>query len=297
MGIFIKTYSVGKADCFLIKLDDFLLLVDGGYGNTMSDIIKNNDLADLDGIILTHIDRDHIAGILRLIEDDSFAKNLSKKDNFFVVFNEYVDPSTISYNQGVRLKQCIGKYPNIKLINAYSQNYEIKIKNKSVILKCVEKDIACINEEESNSIIIQFISPTKEILRKFMKNWKSNKIDAKITNDSSIVFLLSYQNKNILMTGDSSVRVFQKNLSNMPELKKIDVIKLPHHGSKNGNNDGILRLIDTYKCEKIIVSTKEDDKELDKKLIEEIEKIIEKYNVIYSYNQKEDDTNYIEITL
>lgn len=82
MGIFIKTYSVGKADCFLIKLDDFLLLVDGGYGNTMSDIIKNNDLADLDGIILTHIDRDHIAGILRLIEDDSFAKNLSKKDNF-----------------------------------------------------------------------------------------------------------------------------------------------------------------------------------------------------------------------
>ena len=291
MGIVIRTYNVGKADCFSIKLDDFLLLVDGGYGNTMSDIIKNNDLADLDGIILTHIDRDHIAGILRLIEDDLFAKNLSKKDTFFVVFNEYVDPSTISYKQGVRLKQCIGKYPNIKLINAYSQNYEMKIKNKCVIFKCVENNIACINEG-INSIIIKFISPTKEVLRKFMKNWKSNKNDAKITNDSSIIFLLSYQDKNILMTGDSSVRVFQKNLSNLPELKKIDVIKLPHHGSKNGNNDGILRLIDKYKCEKIIVSTKEDDKELDKKLIKEIEN-----NVIYSYNQKQDDKKYTEIIL
>ena len=296
MRIVIRAYNVNKADCFLIKLDDFLLLVDGGYGNTMSDIIKNNDLEDLDGIILTHIDRDHIAGILRLIEDDSFTKNLSKKDKFFVVFNEYVDPSTISYKQGIRLKQCIEKHPNIKLINAYSHNYQMKIKNRYVIFKCVENNIACINEE-SNSIIIEFISPTKEVLRKFMKNWKSNKTDAKITNDSSIVFLLSCQNKKILMTGDSSVRAFQKNLSNFPELKKIDVIKLPHHGSKNGNNDGILRLIDKYKCEKIIVSTKEDDKELDKKLIEEIEKKIGKYNVIYSYNQKQDDTNYIEITL
>ena len=263
MEMVIKAYNVGKADCFFIDLHDF------------------------DRIIWTHIDSDHIAGILRLIEDDSFTKNLSRKDNFFVVFNEYVDPSTISYKQGVRLKQCIGKYPNIKLINAYSQNYEMKIKDRCVIFKRVENNITCINEG-SNSIIIEFISPTKEVLRKFMKNWKSNKKDAVITNDSSIVFLLSYQNKNILMTGDSSVRVFQKNLSNLPELKKIDVIKLPHHGSKNGNNDGILRLIDKYKCEKTIVSTKEDDKELDKKLIEEIENKIGKYNVIYSYNQDQD---------
>ena len=48
MRIVIRAYNVNKADCFLIKLDDFLLLVDGGYGNTMSDIIKNNDLEHLD---------------------------------------------------------------------------------------------------------------------------------------------------------------------------------------------------------------------------------------------------------
>lgn len=295
MGIVIKTYNVGKADCFLIKLDDFLLLVDGGYGNTMSDIIKNKDLEDLDGIILTHIDGDHIGGILRLIKDGSF-KNLSKKENFFVVFNEYVDPSTISYKQGDRLKECIGNYPNIKLINAYSQNYKIDIKNKCVILKCVENNISCINEG-SDSIVIEFISPTKEVLRKFMKNWGNEKNDAKITNDSSIVFLLSYQNKNILMTGDSSISVFQKKLFDLSKLKKINVIKLPHHGSKNGNNNGVLGLIDKYQCEQIIVSTKENDKELDKELIEEIEKKIGKNNVKYSYNQKQDDTNYIDITL
>ena len=99
------------------------------------------------------------------------------------------------------------------------------------------------------------------------------------------------------MTGDSSISVFQKKLFDLSKLKKINVIKLPHHGSKNGNNNGVLGLIDKYQCEQIIVSTKENDKELDKELIEEIEKKIGKNNVKYSYNQKQDDTNYIEITL
>ena len=142
-----------------------------------------------------------------------------KKDNVFVVFNEYIDPSTISYQQGVRLRQLIGQYSNIKLINVYSENQEMEIKGRRVILKCVEKNIACINEG-SNNIVIKFISPTKEILRKFMKNWKNRKEDASITNESSIVFLISYKNKNILMTGDSSTSIFQKKIFEMHELKK-----------------------------------------------------------------------------
>ena len=105
MGIVIKTYDVGRADCFLIDLDGFLLLVDGGYAGTMSNIIKSNDLQDLDGIILTHIDCDHISGIISLLENDLFREKILKKDNFFVVFNEYIDPSTISYQQGVRLRK------------------------------------------------------------------------------------------------------------------------------------------------------------------------------------------------
>jgi metallo-beta-lactamase family protein len=293
MAIVIKTYNVGKADCILIDVDGFLLLVDGGYAGTMSDIIKSNDLDDLDGIILTHIDSDHISGILKLIEDDLFRKKLSKKDNFFVVFNEYVDSSTISYEQGIRLKQCIEKYPNIKLINIYSKNHEMNIKDKSVIFKCVENNIECI-DTDSDSIVIEFISPTKEILRKFMKNWKSEKKDAEITNKSSIVFLLSYQNKNILMTGDSYTSVFQKRLFG---LRKIDAVKLPHHGSKNGNNAEILQLIDRYKCRKVIVSTNEGDKELDKKLMADIEERIGKDNVVYSYNTDRVDKNNPGITL
>jgi metallo-beta-lactamase family protein len=296
MGIVIKTYDVGRADCFLIDLDGFLLLVDGGYAGTMSNIIKSNDLQDLDGIILTHIDCDHISGIISLLENDLFREKILKKDNFFVVFNEYIDPSTISYQQGVRLRQLIGQYSNIKLINVYSENQEMEIKGRRVILKCVEKNIACINEG-SNNIVIKFISPTKEILRKFMKNWKNRKEDASITNESSIVFLISYKNKNILMTGDSSTSIFQKKIFEMHELKKIDVIKLPHHGSRNGNNNGILKLIEKYKCKKVIVSTKENDKDLDIELIKKIEKKIMIENVVYSYNLNSDDKNYTEITL
>ena len=172
----------------------------------------------------------------------------------------------------------------------------MKIQDRWVIFKCVEKNISCINEG-INSIVIKFISPTKEILRKFMKNWKRGIANAKVTNESSIVFLLSYQNKNILMTGDSSTSVFQNKLYELQKLEKIDVIKLPHHGSKNSNNNGIFHLIDKYKCGKVIVSTKEKDKELDEKLIKQIENKIMDKNVIYSYDTNHADKNYTEITL
>ena len=96
------------------------------------------------------------------------------------------------------------------------------------------------------------------------------------------------------MTGDSYTSVFQKRLFG---LRKIDAVKLPHHGSKNGNNAEILQLIDRYKCRKVIVSTNEGDKELDKKLMADIEERIGKDNVVYSYNTDRVDKNNPGITL
>ena len=61
------------------------------------------DLDDLDRIILTHIDSDHIAGILSLTEDDLFIKNNLRKI-ISLFFNQYVDSSTVDYKQGILLK-------------------------------------------------------------------------------------------------------------------------------------------------------------------------------------------------
>lgn len=61
------------------------------------------DLDDLDRIILTHIDSDHIAGILSLTEDDLFIKNNLRKI-ISLFFNQYVDPSKVDYKQEILLK-------------------------------------------------------------------------------------------------------------------------------------------------------------------------------------------------
>ena len=58
---------------------------------------------DLDRIILTHIDSDHIAGILSLTEDDLFIKNNLRKI-ISLFFNQYVDPSKVDYKQEILLK-------------------------------------------------------------------------------------------------------------------------------------------------------------------------------------------------
>jgi len=218
-------------------------------------------------------------GIIRLQKVKGYAFEKNGNSRVSAEYQEQEIPITIFFREDTKEKK-------------KSRN-EMNIKDQSVIFKCVENNIECI-DTDSDSIVIEFISPTKEILRKFMKNWKSEKKDAEITNKSSIVFLLSYQNKNILMTGDSYTSVFQKRLFG---LRKIDAVKLPHHGSKNGNNAEILQLIDRYKCRKVIVSTNEGDKELDKKLMADIEERIGKDNVVYSYNTDRVDKNNPGITL
>ncbi|MEC9489919.1 MAG: MBL fold metallo-hydrolase [Halanaerobiales bacterium] len=53
-------------------------------------------------------------------------------------------------------------------------------------------------------------------------------------NNSSLVFLLKFGQQNFLFTGDIEAEVERKLLAENPELK-VDIIKVPHHGSKTSS--------------------------------------------------------------
>ncbi len=65
-------------------------------------------------------------------------------------------------------------------------------------------------------------------------------------NDFSLVFLLSFRNKKVLLMGDADSRV-QSRMIGLQEtvnsLSGIDILKFPHHGSKTGMTEEFLEAI------------------------------------------------------
>jgi competence protein ComEC len=69
-------------------------------------------------------------------------------------------------------------------------------------------------------------------------------------NDFSAVFIFSQGDFDVLFTGDASPSVLNSLVGTIHELsrEKIDILKIPHHGSKNGLTKKFLALADPALC-------------------------------------------------
>ncbi|MBI5126834.1 MBL fold metallo-hydrolase [Candidatus Roizmanbacteria bacterium] len=72
--------------------------------------------------------------------------------------------------------------------------------------------------------------------------WPSSYFKSYQGNDYSLIFIFQENNFRALFTGDASPSVLNR-LSDK-SLTKVDVLKIPHHGSKNGLTETFLELAD-----------------------------------------------------
>ena len=78
MSIKVRMYPAINGDCFLITDGNSNILIDGGYVNTYNDCLKPTliELAsqgkELSLLVVSHIDADHISGILKFVEDNEY---------------------------------------------------------------------------------------------------------------------------------------------------------------------------------------------------------------------------------
>ena len=133
---------------------------------------------------------------------------------------------------------------------------------------------------------------------KYVEDIAKIECDSKITkiNNSSLAFILSIGNINLLFLGDSNHNVVLQELKELIELdekyKNIKLMKVSHHGSKNNLNNEFLNTIET---ESFIFSTDGSPKKggiPSKPHIETIAKIIvkEKDSTLYfNYPQESYD--------
>jgi len=188
---YIKFLPALNGDSIFIKIDDYLMLIDGGYVNTYREFIKpelmrmNSQGISLNHVVVTHIDKDHISGVIKLIIEnlktpfvkiDNIWHNSFKHIKQFNPDIEFSGKSVrelkIDYNlreeETVTTKDISAvqgsTLASVLLESNYNWNYEFDGKAVSV------DNGAIVNL--TDTIILKLLSPTVKKLSALNLDWK-----------------------------------------------------------------------------------------------------------------------------
>ena len=268
-----KILPAFNGDCILIKTHtatnkEFIILIDGGTPSTFTYSLKKEikNLSRIDLIILTHIDSDHIGGLIKFFKS-SYAKTIEFNE-IWVNHPDRIGANTsnlISFKEGNTLKSLIEKEFSRISMKQISTNSDSLIRDgiQFKILSPSEESLDNLyhkwnkfNFEKKNisSVKVNYDFSLKYLGEKKFKPSRSLHDDS--TNASSIAFLLTCHDKSILLLADSRPEIIVNSLRKLGYSEnnrlKCDYLKVSHHGSINNTSSELLDLVD---CENYIIST------------------------------------------
>lgn len=295
----IKILKAGNGDSLFLSFNDEgtnrNILIDGGVEQTyystatnvngelyseIDSIRKRNESIDL--LILTHIDNDHICGLLKWFELDNKAHELVKKVWFNsgkLIATYFNEPENEDLRIGLKI------FSDSQTGVKEAIEYEDYLVEKGIWEK---KIVIQGQEHEECGVKIQILSPNEAQLKRLLKEYKEktgdpayttgkeidwgeniknfiaeeNKPDFKfnqdrsVKNGSSISFILTLDNKCFLFLADSHPKDIVTQLKTLGYSKdkplEVEVMKVSHHGSKANTNKDLLEIV---KTENYIIST------------------------------------------
>jgi beta-lactamase superfamily II metal-dependent hydrolase len=267
-----------------------LFLIDGGPTNGTKEFKARLDkiAGPLELLVVTHVDADHIEGIVRLLRS-----KVVKPDVTEVWFNGWDQMSdALGPVQGEYLSALI-KQKNLPW------NAAKPFKGKAVT---VQDDAALPTADLPGGMRLTILSPNKAKLAKLRKVWEQVVEEAGLkpgvakkalkklekarglkpldqlgdwvkkycdtefepddaeANGSSIAFLAEFDGKSCLFLGDAHADVVEKSLNRLCAERHesrlpVDAFKLPHHGSRHNLSK---ELLDLVKCRRYLFSTNGD---------------------------------------
>lgn len=276
MEVKIEALRASYGDCLFVTIADgdkpFIIMIDGGTATTYShkggkgktlsgplkqklDALKEQGLA-IDLMILTHVDDDHIGGVIRWFENDmptgSFVKRIWMNDDVEINVGAGLENNSA---QAASLKKRLMdngiSFENQKM-KGYEENFEwgriLLLAPTEIQHNRIARNIACGLE---NAVSTRYDVDIKTLIQ---EEYFCDK--ASPENDASIALLLQTNDgENNLFLGDANIDTVISSLTGIEGLEPpihCKWVKLSHHGSKNNFKPELLNLIDS---ENFIFST------------------------------------------
>lgn len=290
----VEMFPAFEGDCLLIAYGEtggktHRVLIDGGRGTQAYKALKARfaelplEERMLDLMVNTHVDADHIEGLLRLVENTSV--EVSYDDIWFNGFDHLTPPppgtniESFGAKQGERFTKALlernlpwniafekqsvvvpdnGDLPVKTLpggmkITLLSPNWEgltdlkrdwIKECKKAGIIPGIEA-----RREEIEGLESFGLLNTAKVHELAESPYQG---DGSAANASSIAFIAEYGGKSVLFAGDAHVETLLPNLARLATPATFDALKVSHHGSKGTVSRDLLAAMT---CQTFLIST------------------------------------------
>lgn len=229
--------DVGQGDAILIQKGFNQILIDGGPGRKVLDCLGGNMPfwdRTIEIVVLTHPQSDHLEGLNYVLERYNV--------NYFLS-----GPESNQSAGFLSLKSKVeGKKPQVQVINPYLGK-KFKLAGLELETLWPERSWVVNNLIENCELSNCELLSQKGIGQGAVLGISTEKD----LNDFSLVFLLKYGSFKALLPGDADASIQDEILLNNPNLEKVDLLKVPHHGAKSALRQDFLEMI---KPKKAIIS-------------------------------------------
>lgn len=288
-----------EGDCIVITYGPSTrqkhVLIDAGrawtFKNALKRYLSDRKINDLELLVVTHVDRDHIDGMLSLMQESEL--DLQSRNIWFNTW-DHLEGGAVEVEAEEDNLEAFGAKMGEELSPlivdkgwAWNQQFD----GAAVELAKEAQD----NVIRLGDLTLTLLSPTREKLEKLKPVWAKECKKAGIVpgaslkeyavdedddiesfggididtlaaeafvddtseaNGSSIAFILEYCGKKLLLAGDAHADILETQLralgASPSNPLRIDAFKIPHHGSKYNISTHLLELLD---CKHFLVST------------------------------------------
>jgi beta-lactamase superfamily II metal-dependent hydrolase len=294
----IHLLPAAHGDCLLVEYGDkpvHRILIDGGVKSTYESLrerflaMAENDRR-LDLLVVSHVDADHIEGIVRMLTDDTIPirigdlwfnghqhLNEAAPVDFGGVQGEYlsalIQKRQLQWNAATKGRAvCVpeqGPLPVFKLPGGMTLTLLSPSPRKLVkMADAWEDDVrkAGLDPEHPVQALEHLETKGKRLIARFDEDEgpdvealaaASYTGDTAPANGASIAFLAEYKDKRVLFCADAHSDVLEDSVGRLLRVRKqrtleVDVFKLPHHGSRANLSP---RFVEMIRARKVLVST------------------------------------------
>ena len=207
------TCDVGQGDANLILYKNTQILIDGGKGDMVLECLQRHVPfwdKTIETVIISHPQDDHFGGIIDVAKS-------------YQVKNYLVSGLNASSQKWSVLEGIVGSTDSKIVYTKTGDQYQLGLIHLDILWPKISDFKGLTMEEKTND---------QKVLGTFTSSQDPN--------DFSVVLNLKYKNFTAIYTGDIGPDT-EENIIKLNVLSNVDLLKVPHHGSKNGLSENFLK--------------------------------------------------------